>query len=215
MPRHLCETCGVQQRDAPTPPERCPICEDERQYVGHGGQSWTTPARLAATHRPRVEAHEPGLHGIGTTPGFAIGQRALLVIRPGGNLLWDCTPLVDAATVEAVAALGGVASIAISHPHFHAAMADWADAFDAPIHLHAGCRHWVQCPHPRITYWEGGATRSRRRHDAAAHRRALRRERRVSLGGGRRRAAARCSPVTACRWWPIATGSASCAATRT
>ena len=155
MPRHLCETCGVQYADTPEPPDACPICEDERQYVGHDGQRWTTLAALGNAHRARVETQEPSLTGIGLSPGFAIGQRALLWQGPAGNLLWDCTPLVDAATVEAVAALGGVASIAISHPHFHAAMADWADAFDAPIHLHADCRRWVQCPHPRIAYWEG------------------------------------------------------------
>ena len=45
---------------------------------------------------------EPGLTGIGTTPKFGIGQRALLVQSPGGNVLWDCISLLDDATVEAV-----------------------------------------------------------------------------------------------------------------
>ena len=155
MPRYLCETCGVQQDDTPNPPDACPICEDERQYVARDGQSWTTPERLAATHRPRVEAHEPRLSGVGMTPDFAIGQRALHVTRPEGNLLWDCTPLVDTAMIDAVGSLGGIDAIAISHPHFHASMADWADAFEVPVLLHADCRRWVQCPHPRIEYWSG------------------------------------------------------------
>ncbi len=32
---------------------------------------------------------EPDLYAIGTTPEFGIGQRALLVRTPHGNLLWD------------------------------------------------------------------------------------------------------------------------------
>ncbi len=35
---HVCVTCGVQTRPTAVPPVHCPICEDERQYVGHGGQ---------------------------------------------------------------------------------------------------------------------------------------------------------------------------------
>ena len=31
------------------PPGHCPICEDERQYVGPDGQQWTTLDQLRAT----------------------------------------------------------------------------------------------------------------------------------------------------------------------
>jgi hypothetical protein len=41
----------------------------------------------------------------------------MLVRAAGGNVLWDCVPLVDPALVEMVQALGGVSAIAISHPH--------------------------------------------------------------------------------------------------
>jgi hypothetical protein len=34
MTAHICVTCGVQQADRTDLPERCAICEDERQYVG-------------------------------------------------------------------------------------------------------------------------------------------------------------------------------------
>ena len=51
--------------------------EDERQFVRHGGQEWTTLKRLAADHHNRLEEEAPRLLGIGTEPEFAIGQRAL------------------------------------------------------------------------------------------------------------------------------------------
>lgn len=41
----ICATCGVQY---PAPREDCPICLDERQYVGRDGQRWTSLAEHAA-----------------------------------------------------------------------------------------------------------------------------------------------------------------------
>ena len=49
MPAWICVTCGVQYPDTDRPPGGCPICEDERQYVGWHGQQWTTHGR----DRPR------------------------------------------------------------------------------------------------------------------------------------------------------------------
>jgi len=59
------------------------------------GQSWITPERLAARHANAFRQLEPGLLGIGTVPAFAIGQRAILVTTPAGNVLWDCISLLD------------------------------------------------------------------------------------------------------------------------
>ena len=156
MPTHsLCVTCGTQFPASDTPPARCPICEDERQYVGHSGQQWTTLAELQRDHRNRIDEHEPGLIGIGTEPKFAIGQRALLVRSPGGNLLWDCVSLLDEATVDAVNALGGIRAIAISHPHYYSSMVEWSRAFDAPIYLHEADREWVMRPDQSVKFWSG------------------------------------------------------------
>src|SRR3546814_9159485 len=104
----ICGTCGTQFVDGTREPDRCPVCEDERQYVGRGGQQWTTLEALRDTHRNRVEPEAEGLLGIGTEPGFAIGQRALLVRSPGGNLLWDCIALVDDDTVARVREAGEI-----------------------------------------------------------------------------------------------------------
>jgi hypothetical protein len=133
------------------------ICEDERQYVGSDGQRWTTLDELRATHRADVREEEPGLTGIGCEPSFAIGQRALLVETPGGNILWDCISLLDDGLVRAVEARGGLAAIAISHPHYYSSLVEWSRAFDAPVYLHAADREWVQRPDPAIVFWEGDA----------------------------------------------------------
>ncbi len=119
------------------------------------GQSWTTLDAMRRTHRNAWAEVEPGLLGIGTTPSFAIGQRALLLRLPSGNVLWDCISLIDEATIEIVRALGGLAAIAISHPHYYAAMVEWSHAFDAPVFLHEADRKWVMRPDPAIRFWNG------------------------------------------------------------
>ncbi|MBV9660866.1 MAG: hypothetical protein JO337_06890 [Acidimicrobiales bacterium] len=94
------------------------------------------------------------LTGIGTHPSFGIGQRALLVRTPGGNVLWDCISLLDDVAVAKVTALGGISAICCSHPHFYGACADWADTFDCPIWIPAADQAWVMRPSPRIKIWE-------------------------------------------------------------
>ncbi|MDA3922210.1 MAG: hypothetical protein PF501_16250 [Salinisphaera sp.] len=155
MTTFICETCGMQYPPSIDPPESCPVCVDERQFVGHNGQRWISPAALAADHRNRIEQVAPGLYGIGTEPHFAIGQRALLVQTPQGNVLWDCISLLDPTTIEAVTALGGIDTIALSHPHFYTAMVDWAEAFNACLLLPEADRSWVMRDHPSIQYWDG------------------------------------------------------------
>jgi hypothetical protein len=150
MEAPICVTCGVQFPPGPAP-ERCPICDEARQYVGHDGQRWTTLAELARDHRNRVEEVEPGLTGIGSEPTFAIGQRALLA----GGVLWDCISLLDDATAEAVERAGGITAIAVSHPHYYSSIVEWAERFDATILLHADDRRWVMRPSPRIEHWDG------------------------------------------------------------
>jgi len=153
MPLFICTACGTQFPDSAKPPAQCLICEEERQYVPPGGQSWTTLAQLAQSHMNQFHEYEPGVIGIGA--GFAIGQRALLLQTKGGNVLWDCVATLNAATVTAIKALGGLQAIAISHPHFYTTNAEWAKAFDCPVYAHAADKEWVMQPHPAIKHWEG------------------------------------------------------------
>ncbi|HET8727024.1 MAG TPA: MBL fold metallo-hydrolase [Alphaproteobacteria bacterium] len=153
----ICATCGTQFAESgDQPPELCPICEDERQFVPPSGQAWTILERLRRGHRNSFERCEPGLYGIGTVPEFGIGQRALLIRTGDGNVLWDCIALVDDATVDLIGALGGLKAIAISHPHFYTTMVEWSRAFgDVPIHLHEDDREWVMRPAPAVRFWGG------------------------------------------------------------
>jgi hypothetical protein len=156
MPAFICETCGVQYGETETAPEHCLICEDERQYIGWKGQRWVSMPELGAKHHNQIEEVEAGLTGITTAPGFAIGQRALLVQSAGGNLLWDCVSLLDDATLEAVRARGGIRAIAVSHPHLVGSVVEWSRAFgEVPIYWHKDNCDWAMRPSSSYVFWEG------------------------------------------------------------
>ncbi len=57
----ICRTCGVQYA---APRADCPICLDERQYVGWEGQRWTTLAHQIAPGMTLINA---GTHFAGGT----------------------------------------------------------------------------------------------------------------------------------------------------
>jgi hypothetical protein len=155
VPHFICVTCGSQFAESEREPQGCPVCDDARQYVGPDGQRWTTLDELRSTHRAVFRDEEPDLVGIGTEPSFAIGQRALLVRHPAGNVLWDCISLLDDEIVARVDAAGGLAAIAISHPHYYSSMVEWSRAFDAPVLLHEDDRRWVMRPDDAIEHWSG------------------------------------------------------------
>ncbi len=153
---YLCITCGTQFAETSRPPEHCPICEDERQYVHPDGQQWTTLDALRASHKNVVKKEEEYLYSINTEPKFGIGQRAFLIQTGAGNVLWDCVGLIDDPTIAKIKELGGIDEIAISHPHYYTAMVEWSRAFGgAPIHLHEAERPWVMRPDPCIHFWSG------------------------------------------------------------
>ena len=52
-------------------------------------------------------------------------------------------------------ALGGLAAIAISHPHYYTTMAEWGRAFGVPVWLHADDRAHAMRADPCLRFWEG------------------------------------------------------------
>jgi glyoxylase-like metal-dependent hydrolase (beta-lactamase superfamily II) len=153
---YLCSTCGTQYPPSEAHPERCSICEDERQFVGFDGQRWTTLPELRRDRNNVFEPYEPGLTAIRTVAPFAIDQRAFLIETAGGNVLWDCVSLLDDGTVLEIRRRGGLRAIAISHPHYYTTMVEWSRAFDSvPVYLHTDDREYVVYQDGCLHFWEG------------------------------------------------------------
>jgi hypothetical protein len=156
MPAFICVTCGTQYPASDAPPAECVICSEERQYVGLNGQRWTSLEELRRDHVNEFHGREPGLTAVLTKPAFAINQRAFLIETAGGNVLWDCVSLLDDAVVRFVRERGGLAAIAISHPHYYTTMVEWSRAFGGvPVWLHAADRQWVVRRDECLRFWEG------------------------------------------------------------
>jgi glyoxylase-like metal-dependent hydrolase (beta-lactamase superfamily II) len=159
MPVWTCEQCGAQFPESAVPPPACPVCEDDRQYVNWKGQKWLAREEMAERYK-LVWRDDLGLPGIAVEPDFAIGQRALLVPTADGYVMWDCIPLVTSQAIDYVRSLGGLKAIAVSHPHYYGAVADWSDAFGGvPVYLHSDDRAFVTRPHPAIVPWTGDSYR--------------------------------------------------------
>jgi hypothetical protein len=146
----ICRTCGVETTTPP--PELCPICEDDRQWVPETGQQWTTRTELEAEgHSLSIEEKEPGLFALHVEPRFGIGQTCYLACTEDGNLLFDVPGYIDAEAVAAVSELGGVSAIAASHPHMFGTQLEWSAAFDdAPVFICRADLGWVQRPSNRF-----------------------------------------------------------------
>ncbi len=151
----ICRTCGVEQQPADVPPSQCAICTDERQYVLPSGPAWTTTDELvAAGHTMVVTELEPRLWGLRPEPQVGIGQTALLVQNPGGNLLYDVPAFVAPDALATVLELGGVAAIVASHPHMYGSQVAWSRALGgAPVYVAAKDAEWVQRSDPAIRTW--------------------------------------------------------------
>jgi hypothetical protein len=156
MTAFICVTCGTQYPPNAGPPEACVICSEERQYVGLGGQKWTSLEELPRDHVNEFHQREPGLTAVLTKPAFAINQRAFLLETAGGNVLWDCVALLDHAVMQFVRERGALAAIAISHPHYYTTMVEWSRAFGGvPVWLHAADRQWVVREDESLRFWHG------------------------------------------------------------
>lgn len=157
MKSYVCHTCGTQYPPSLFPPERCSICDEERQYVRKDGQTWTTleDLRESHTYRNEFKREETGLTSITTKPNFAIGQSAYVVQTEGFNLLWDCIAYHDEQTLDTLKAMGGIDAIAISHPHYYTTHMEWARALNVPVYLHEDDREWVVRHDAAVTFWSG------------------------------------------------------------
>ncbi|QMU28441.1 MBL fold metallo-hydrolase [Adhaeribacter radiodurans] len=153
---YICTTCGVQYAATDKEPERCIICEDDRQYVNWQGQTWTTLPEMQQEYRNDIQQVEPNLYQIHTTPKFGIAQKAYLLVNPSGNILWDCITLIDEDTIKFIQSLGGIQAIALSHPHYYSSIVNWSRTFNnAPIYIHASDKEWVTQSDNAIQFWEG------------------------------------------------------------
>jgi hypothetical protein len=152
--KKICTACGTQF-PLEHAPELCSICTDDRQAVPEQGQSWTTLNELSDNYGVITKKINDSLYELRIVPTFAIGQRALLIVTPGGNILWDCIALLNESTIDFIKSKGGLKAIIFSHPHYYSTMNDWAEVFDCPIYIHESDEPWIFNKGSRVSLWSG------------------------------------------------------------
>lgn len=156
MTTWVCNACGTHFAKGTRPPDRCPICEDDRQFVPAAGQSWISSSDFDDHHHVEMRSLDDHMTELVIFPEFAIGQRAIFIESDKGNVLWDCLPYFDKATLDFFASKGGLKAIAVSHPHFYGAAAHLSKEFDdCPVFLHASDAQWLQLPFASVRHWSG------------------------------------------------------------
>ncbi|KAF1812402.1 hypothetical protein P152DRAFT_34692 [Eremomyces bilateralis CBS 781.70] len=141
----ICNACGTQYGTT-SDLTACKICDDPRQYVPPSGQSWTTLGSLKAGDFENQFVADDGdskITFLSTRPKFAIGQRAILLQTPSGNVLWDLITLIDEETVDFIHSIGGLKAIVISHPHYYSTHLEWAKRFNCPVYLAEEDKEWI------------------------------------------------------------------------
>jgi glyoxylase-like metal-dependent hydrolase (beta-lactamase superfamily II) len=155
-PIWVCPGCGANFPPSDSPPPRCALCEDERQWVRPDGQRWATMPGLADDgYRTEVRDVEPDLLGVGVNRSIGVGQRGLLVCTAVGNVLWDPPGYIDEAAIAAVRRAGGLAAVTASHPHMYGAMVEWSRALGAEIVLPEADDGWLMRPEAPGRRWAG------------------------------------------------------------
>lgn len=152
--KNICKTCGTRYHTETFDPNTCRICSDERQFVKEYGQQWVSYDDLSKEHTIERKQWSSNLYQFLVLPKFAIAQRAFLIKTPEGNILWDCLPFLDQATIAFIQKNGGLHAIAISHPHYYSLMNEWAKTFNCPIYIHESDKEWVMDHEKHIVFWK-------------------------------------------------------------
>ncbi|KAH0414835.1 metallo-beta-lactamase family protein, partial [Aureobasidium melanogenum] len=118
---------------------------DPRQYIPASGQAWTSLKAEAGKHQTKWKQDEQDerIWSIWAEPKLGIGQRALLLQTPHGNVLWDCIAYLDQPLIDFINSLGGLTAIVISHPHFYTTHISWAATFGCPVYVHSLDQQWL------------------------------------------------------------------------
>ncbi|KAI1137281.1 beta-lactamase-like protein [Hypoxylon sp. FL0543] len=141
-----CVACGTQFPTADRQEVKtCFICDDPRQFTPPTGQAFTTLDELRSNAKNTWTPFDGDdkFISIFTEPKVGIGQRAILIKTPKGNVLWDCITLIDDETIVKIKNLGGLKAIVISHPHYYSTHVEWARAFNCPVYLAAEDKQWT------------------------------------------------------------------------
>lgn len=148
-----CTNCGHWQRYFAVPPN-CPICSDVRNDLPPNGWEFVTPEVLA----PQLQYHWreaiPGVWEFWSTPRFGLDSHGWLLIYPEGNVAFEAAPYYNDAQLQKIEELGGIDTLASSHPHGYGAFYQLQDHFRPELLIQKDDLEWTKAFRVTIPYDE-------------------------------------------------------------
>lgn len=140
-----CSNCGHWQSHFAVPPA-CPICSDVRNDLPEEGWDFRTPADLApilSHHRREVV---PGIWEFWSAPRFGLDSHGWLLMEDGpcGNVAFEAAPFYDEDGLRAIEALGGIGTLAASHPHGYGALWQLQRRFEPVLLIQKDDLQWTK-----------------------------------------------------------------------
>ena len=129
-----CANCGFWQQHF-APPD-CPVCSDVRNDLPEDGWHFLPEDDVARTHDGDFRQIADDLWAFTTSPHLGLGGTGWLIVRPvaeGGNIAFEAAPYYSQAMLDTIAELGGIASLAASHPHGYGALFQLQRVFDPDV----------------------------------------------------------------------------------
>ncbi|MEO9326455.1 MBL fold metallo-hydrolase [Gordonia aurantiaca] len=149
----MCVFCANEFPPADSPPEICPICDDDRQWIPPSGPAWFRLDDRADNSLDATEV-EPGLIRLTPDPRVGIGQQGFLVTTDVGNILWEPPGFIGPTLVEEIERRGGLVAVAASHPHLLGAGVSLSHRFGrVPVYYNELDRRWLTRPDPVVEFW--------------------------------------------------------------
>lgn len=137
LEHYACSNCGHWQIwFTGQTPILCPICCDTRNALPEDGWEFRDEAWAEASFETswREVAHD--LWAFTASPKFGLGATGWLILREDGNVMFESCPWYSAAALEKIRALGGIRTLAASHPHGYGALWQLQREFDPVLTIH-------------------------------------------------------------------------------
>lgn len=137
LTHYACAHCGFWQPwFAGQQPPGCPVCMDVRNALPPDGWDFRTVAGLTGAVETRWAEVAPNVIGFSCTPSFGLGSTGWLLLRPEGNVAFEGAPFYTLAALDQIGKLGGIRTLAGSHPHGFGAIWQLAERFGPEVVVH-------------------------------------------------------------------------------
>lgn len=137
-----CANCGFWQR-WPSRPAFCPACLDPRHALPLRAWEFRVAGEVANGWRTLWRQVTPGLWRFTTAPQLGLGGVGYVVKRPEGNIAFEACAWYSEVALAWIAALGGVAWAAASHPHSYGGLWQLQERFGCEVSVQRDDLGWT------------------------------------------------------------------------